>query len=173
MEKEKILNDAVLVFLVKDGKVLLATKMKKIGKGRLNSYGGGIEKGETPLDAAIREFEEETRGQRETGIILQSKDIEKMAEMSFHDNTAEGISFICKVHIFVTRQWEGEIISTEDMADPKWYEIHNLPADRMIPGDIFWMPAVLSGKKIIGKAQYGPRQEKLVGEVEILEVSSF
>ena len=68
-EEEKILYDAVLVFFVKDGKVLLPTKMKKIGKGKLNGYGGGIEKDETPITAAIREVEEETKGEKEGDLF--------------------------------------------------------------------------------------------------------
>ncbi len=175
MEKEKILKDAVLAFFVKDGKVLLGIKMKKIGKGKLNGHGGGIEEGETPEEACIREVEEETRenGISGTGVNIFPEDLIKTAEMSFHNQTEEGIVFICKVHVFLVKKWEGEIRSTEDLSKLSWYKINNIPKDMLMPADPFWLPIALSGKKIVGKAEYTPRQEKLVGEVEILEVSSF
>jgi 8-oxo-dGTP pyrophosphatase MutT (NUDIX family) len=169
-EQEKILKDAVLVFLVKDGQVLLATKMKKIGKGKLNSYGGGIEEGETPVQAVIRELEEETRGDKVKGILVEPKDMEKVGIMNFHNTTEEGITFVCKVHMFIARYWHGEIISTEDLADPKWYSIDAIPADHMMPADAVWLPEILKGRKIVGFAKYTPHQASLIGEVKITYV---
>lgn len=166
-EKEKKLKDAVLVFLIANNSVLLATKMKKIGKGRLNGYGGGIEAEETSRQAAMRELEEETRGNRDFGVTVNYEDLEKVAIMDFHNTTEENEIFICKVHVFLARSWEGLVISTEDMANPTWYKMDNLPLDKMCPADKVWLPLVLSGKKIRGFAKYGPRQETLIGEVKV------
>ena len=171
--EEKILNDAVLVFLVKNGQVYLATKMLKIGKGKLNGYGGGIEKGEDSFLAGIRELEEETRGTRERGVIVDMKDLEKVAIMDFHNTTAEGVTFICKVHMLIAADWVGEVISTNEMANPKLYPVDKIPLDQMMPADKVWMPRIFSGRKFIGKAKYGPRQETLIGDVEIKYVDVF
>ncbi len=46
-EIEKVLYKAVLVFLVKDGKVCLPVKKLKIGAGKRNGFGGGGEKDES------------------------------------------------------------------------------------------------------------------------------
>jgi 8-oxo-dGTP pyrophosphatase MutT (NUDIX family) len=172
-EKERILNDAVVVFLVKNSHVFLATKMKKIGKGKLNSWGGGIEKGETSFDAGVRELEEETRGNRKTGVIVHKDNLSKVAIMDFHNTTSEGITFVCKVHMLVATKWEGEIISTEDMADPKLYSLNDIPLDQMMPADRVWFPKMFSGRKFVGKAKLSPRQETLIGNVEIIYVDSF
>lgn len=147
--------------------------MKKIGRGKLNSYGGGIEKSETSFVAGIRELEEETRGNREVGIIVHKNNLQKVAIMDFHNTTVEGITFVCKVHMLVASEWNGEIVSTEDMADPKFYPISSIPLDQMMPADKIWVPEIFSGKRFIGKAKYGPRQETLIGEVEITYVDSF
>ncbi len=172
-ETEKILNDAVLVFLVKDGKVLLATKTKKIGKGKLNAHGGGIEPGETPSVAGARELEEETRGDREVGVIVDPNHLEKVAIMHFRNTTEGGITFVCKVHCFIAKDWQGEIISTDDMANPEWFPIDNIPLDQMMLADRIWLPIMLSGKKIEGYATYGPRQETLINDVEIEYINNF
>lgn len=41
MRKEKVLENAVLVFLLKGDEVLLAVKTRNIGAGCYNGYGGG------------------------------------------------------------------------------------------------------------------------------------
>jgi len=87
--------------LKKNDEVWLAIKTKKIGKGKLNAHGGGIEPGETSFDAGIRELEEETRGDRARGVIVKREHLEKVGIMHFHNTTEEGITFVCKVHVLM------------------------------------------------------------------------
>lgn len=166
-EEEKILYDAVLVYFVKDDQVLLAMKMKKIGKGKLNGYGGGIEDNETPRQAAVREVEEET------GVIIRAEDLEEVAEMYFKNHTESGETFVCKVYVYLCRSWEGNFVPTEEMADPAWFPTDSLPFERMMPDDPHWLPHIFSGKKIIGRAELAPRQSAIIGKVEITEVASL
>src|SRR3989338_652098 len=70
------MKNAVLCFIVKNGKTLLIRKKRGFGQGKLIAPGGRIESGETPEDAAVREFEEET------GIRV--KNPEKIAEIEFY-----------------------------------------------------------------------------------------
>ena len=44
-----------LLFVVKDGRVLLIRKKRGLGAGNINGPGGHIEAGETPIECAIRE----------------------------------------------------------------------------------------------------------------------
>ena len=45
-------------------------------------------------------------------------------------------------------------MQTKEMIDPRWYKIDNLPFDQMMLADRYWLPQVLSGKKIIAKVEY-------------------
>ena len=50
---------ATLMFIREGNDVLLMQKLRGIGAGKINAPGGKIESGETPLEGAIRETEEE------------------------------------------------------------------------------------------------------------------
>jgi len=167
MEKEKILSDATLCYLIKGDEVLLPLKTMKIGKGCRNGYGGGIENREKQKMSAIRELKEESGG-----VIADSSDLQKVALIDFHNTTADGKKFICKVHVYLIKNWREEPIATDEMADPKWFSINSLP-DNLMSADKEWLPLVLKGEKITAMAEYGPHQKKLLAPVEITRVESF
>jgi 8-oxo-dGTP diphosphatase len=169
-EKEKILGDAVLVFLVSGRYVFLAFKNKGIGAGKLNGFGGGIEKWETAKKAAVRELLEETSSGEIGGIFVEEKDLEKCAVMFFRNKTEEGVSFVCKVHIYIAKKWTGEFVANDEMSNASFYLIDNLPFSQMMPADRYWIPQVLRGQKFFGTATYGPHQECLLKEVELHKV---
>ena len=81
--------------------------------------------------------------------------------------------FTCKIYVFVTGIYEGEVISTEEMSDPQWFEKSDIPFEDLMLADRFWLPYVLADKNIIVKAWYGPEQKTLIGKVKIKEVESF
>ncbi len=174
MEEEKVLLDATVNLLVRDDEVLLAIKTRKIGAGCWNGYGGGIEKGESPKQSAIRELEDETGKKIGDKFITTSPEyLEKVAIVFFHNVKSDGESFICRVHFFIIRKWEGEAVDTDEMINRTFFKINNLPFDQMMPADREFFPMILNGKKIIAKAMYGPYQKELLEDVEIQEVSSF
>ncbi len=159
-EQEKILFQATLCILVKDTKVLLARKMKKIGAGLWNGYGGGIEPGETPIQAAVRELHEEA------GINLESNKLEKVAYITFCNKTSDSHEFICIMHVYLIHVSDSDlenidIKETDEMHTPTWFESNNLPFNEMLAADREWLPLVLTGKKIIGTAYYTPKQHSL------------
>lgn len=172
--EEKVLLNATVCLLVKNDKILLGLKTKKIGAGRRNGYGGGIEDGESIKEAAIRELEEET-GKKVGDIFITAtqENLEKVAIVDFENTKSDGVSFVCRVHFFIIKEWKGEATETDEMIDPKFFDINNLPFDEMLPADIEYFPLILKGKKIIAKAKYGPYQKELLGPVFIKEVSSF
>lgn len=70
----------VLGFAFNDAFVLLIEKKRpKWQAGRLNGVGGHIEENETPLDAMVREFREET------GLHTTASQWEEYATMKSHD----------------------------------------------------------------------------------------
>jgi 8-oxo-dGTP pyrophosphatase MutT (NUDIX family) len=172
--EEKVLLNATVCLVIKNNQVLLGLKTKKIGAGRRNGYGGGIEDGESIKEATIRELEEET-GKKVGNIFITTsqENLEKVAVVYFENTKSDGTSFVCRVHFFIVRKWEGEAIETDEMIDPKFFDIGNLPLNEMLPADSEYFPLILQGKKVIAKAKYGPYQKELLGPVFIEEVSSF
>jgi 8-oxo-dGTP diphosphatase len=166
--EEKILLNATLCFLMRGNEVLLATKTKKIGKGCRNGYGGGIEQGESERDAAVRELFEETEGVRANPHTLK-----KIACVDFHNTKSDGETFVCRVHAYQVNDWEGEVHETDEMADPRWFPVSNLPLSEMMPADRDWLPYALQGKKVIATAYLGPFQQEKLKETELYFVENF
>jgi len=75
--------------------------------------------------------------------------------------------------VFIVEHWSGRPRATEEMIDPTWFPFDQLPVSEMMPTDPFWVPLVLSGKKIRGQARYGPFQSELLGPVVVNEVADF
>jgi len=126
-----------LVIPVKGDEILLGRKKQHrdgaFGVGKWNGFGGKLEPGETIEAAAIRECLEESG--------LKPTKLEKVAELNFvEDYNLFG-------HIFLATEWEGEPTETDEMV-PKWFKQCELPYELMWDDDIFWLPAVLAGKKI-------------------------
>ena len=165
--EEKTLLKAVLVFPVRRKQVLLARKVQKIGAGCLNGYGGGIEKGESALDAAIRELKIESRLETVAG------DYEKVAEVHFHNQKSDGSFFTCDCDVFLVRKWRGTPQSTREMYDPQWFSIARLPVKEMMPADKDWVPLIFAGWKIVVHAWYGPFQKVLLQQTKVKYVTSF
>jgi len=164
MKKE--ISNATVCLLVKGDEILLGIKSKKIGAGCRNGYGGMIEKGETIIEAAIRELEEET-GKKIGNIFITTSPefLEKVAIIDFKNTKKDGISFVCRVHFFVVKKWKGRAVDTDEMTDSKFFKIDNLPFDQMMPKDSNFFPLILSGKKILAKTNFK--------SMTIKEVSSF
>lgn len=159
---EKVLFNATLVFAEdKDGKILLGMKTRKIGAGCWNGYGGGIESGETPEQSALRELEEECN------LTGTPENLEKCAEITFHNTKEDGTQFDCIMHTYFLKNVEGEVKETEEMATPTWFAKNELPYDTMMPADRDWIPHIMKGKKIKAKAWYGPYQKVLLKPTEI------
>ena len=122
---------ANLCFIVKDGRVLLIRKKRGLGAGKMNAPGGKLESGETPLQAAVRETQEEI------GVTPLSLEERGLLHFQFTD----GYSLHCTV--FVARDLEGEPIETVE-ATPYWFDIPEVPYHDMWEDDQHWLPQMLA-----------------------------
>lgn len=138
MKNNKNKLQLTLVFLRRGNSVLLAMKKRGFGAGKWNGVGGKVESGETIDQALIRETEEEI------GVTLEA--YEKVADIVF-DEFYKGTPTFMNVHVFVSSQWTGDPTESEEMK-PEWFERESIPYEEMWSDDIFWLPAVLDGKKI-------------------------
>ena len=143
MQKET--KHMTICFLLKrsdDGRIKTCLGEKKRGYrvGKLNGPGGKIEEGETPKDCVIRETSEEF------GICLNS--IREAGEIIY-----EGIDKIHHCYIFVSNEWQGNPTETEEMK-PDWFDVENIPFERMGKTDPLWLTEVLNGKSVEAKFRF-------------------
>lgn len=136
---------ASLAIITRDRKVLLGLKRggSEIGDGTLNGPGGKQDPGETILGCLVRETNEEV------GILLDPAKAEKTAIITFH---AGGIPRF-EVHIYRADTFTGEPKETPSMI-PDWYDIEDLPLDRMLESDRAWFPQVIRGEKFRANVYY-------------------
>ncbi len=164
IQEEKVLFKATVVIPIRDGQVLLAIKTRKIGAGCWNGYGGGVEEGETTLECATRELKDES------GLIASKEDLEKVAIADFHNEKIDGSIFVCRVHFYLWKKWEGFPKETEEMINPTPFNINDLPLKGMMPADREFIPLILKNEKLLVEAHYTPFQKKLKGKVKIKRV---
>jgi 8-oxo-dGTP diphosphatase len=123
---------ATLVFVIKEGKILLIHKKRGLGKGKVNGPGGKLDPGENAVECAARECQEEL------GITVSN--LECMGEHKFQ--FVDGYSIHCWV--FRTSDIEGVAVETDE-AIPLWTDIKEIPYDKMWEDDRIWLPMVLAG----------------------------
>ena len=121
---------ATLLFVVRNGAVLLIEKKRGIGAGKVNGPGGKVDDGEQPLAAAVREVEEE--------LGVTPTDVEKVGEVLF-ETTGE---LSMRIHVFRASDCKGEARETDE-AIPLWTPVDQIPYERMWPDDAEWYPLML------------------------------
>ena len=150
------MKKTVLVLIVdrEKEKILLAYKKRGFGSGKLNGAGGKIESGETPVEAVVRETEEEF------GMQLKKTDLIDVGECFFYfENRPEW-----NIHnkMFFAYRWSGEPAETEEMGKPEWFLFDTIPYEKMWADDALWLPNVLAGKHIRAKFYFDKKGEKIL-----------
>ena len=129
---------ATLMFVIRDGKILLIHKKRGFGKGKINGPGGKIESGETSRECAIRETREE--------LCINPTGVEDAGLLHFQ--FIDGYSI--HGYVFTATGFEGEPTETDE-AIPLWCSIDELPFDRMWEDDPTWFPHMLEGRRFSGR----------------------
>jgi 8-oxo-dGTP diphosphatase len=129
---------ATLLFVVRDGQILLIRKKRGIGAGKINGPGGKIDPGETPQECAIRETQEE--------LCVTPLGTRKMGELSFAMSDIPDI--YC--HVYRADDIEGTPTETEE-AIPLWTDISQIPYEQMWADDRYWLPQMIEGNSFRGR----------------------
>ncbi|KAL6058175.1 Oxidized purine nucleoside triphosphate hydrolase [Balamuthia mandrillaris] len=160
MEGKQGLRLTTLCFCLREGgkHLLLGRKKRGFGLGKWNGLGGKVEASETIVAAAKRECEEES------GLVVEESHLEKrgLLEFIFEGNP----EWDNRCHVFVTSQWKGDPVETDEMA-PQWWDVGSLPYDKMWPDDKIWVPIMLSGRRFAFRFFF--RQETMLRYEAIAE----
>jgi 8-oxo-dGTP diphosphatase len=137
-ERWQARDPATLVFVIRDGQILLIEKKTGLGRGKINGPGGKIEPGEKPRDCAVRECQEEL------GITVSGLEYCGQHRFQFVDGYS--------IHVWVYRTTEFEGIPTESPeANPLWVSLDDIPYERMWEDDSIWLPMLLRGERFHGR----------------------
>jgi 8-oxo-dGTP diphosphatase len=132
---------ATLLFVVRDGRILLIHKKRGLGAGKINGPGGKLDPGEMPLAGAIREVQEE--------IGVTPRHVEQRGEIRFQ--FTDGLALHGSV--FLARDCTGQLCETDE-ATPFWTTVDRIPYAQMWADDVFWIPTLLAGRKFRGRALF-------------------
>jgi 8-oxo-dGTP diphosphatase len=136
---------ANLCFVMRDGQILLIRKKRGLGGGKINGPGGRIEKGETALDSAIRETQEE--------IGVTPLGLEHIGELFFH--FLDGYKL--HVAVFAANGCEGRLRETDE-ATPLWTDLDKIPYHEMWQDDPHWLPLLVARRKFRGYFMFDVEQ---------------
>ncbi len=150
------LSPRTVVFLVREGRVLLGYKKSGFGKGKYVGIGGKVGKNESLDVASVREVQEETSI---TPLNLQLR-----AVLRFYFPHIEDESWNQEVYAFVTDQWDGEPIESDEVR-PEWIDVDNMPYQQMWSDAPLWIPQILSGRRLEGDFLFD--QDLLVTDYEM------
>lgn len=150
------MNRCTLVFPRDIGRIWLATKMKKVGAGLLNGWGGKFDPkiDKTLLDTVKREFVEES------GAQLKTEDhFERVAIFNFF---IEGKHiFECHIYFCYSENWANRLNKTDEMGVPEYFDLWGLPLERMMPADTIFLPRLIKGERLTGDCYYTKNNESV------------
>ncbi len=130
-------DPATLVFVIRDGQILLIRKKRGLGAGKINGPGGRLEPGESPEACAARELHEE--------LGVRAGDLVRLGDHRFQ--FVDGYSTY--VHVYRTHEIHGTAVETDE-ALPLWFDVGRIPFDEMWEDDRYWLPLVLEGRRFAG-----------------------
>ncbi len=127
-----------LVFVVRDGEVLLMRKLRGLGAGKINGPGGRVEPNESLLAGAIRETREEVCAVPR-GLAWAGRNRFQFAD-----------GYATDVHVFRASTLEGTPAPTAE-AIPFWVPLGEIPYAEMWSDDSLWLPHLFADRRFSGR----------------------
>ncbi len=120
-------------------KILLGLKKKGFGEGKIVCFGGKIEPAEVVEQAVVRELREET------SITASPGQLKKAGALTFLFPSKPAWDHY--VHVYILYSWKGFPQESSEI-EPFWFNIYDIPYDRMWPDGRHWIPRALRGEKL-------------------------
>lgn len=133
--------------------VLLGRKKKGLGMGNIVGLGGKLESGETAVDAAVREIEEES------SLVVAASALTELGLLTYLFPHREEWSQ--ESTVFVCDQWSGTPRESNEL-NPLWFDVATLPVDEMWDDARHWLPGVLNGVSVRATFTFGADLESVV-----------
>ncbi len=103
---------------VRDGKLLVSMSQRSAKKGRYTLVGGGVEKGETFKEAAIRECKEEI------GNGFDIKEDELVEILNFREPALSDPSLTIEMHMMrALKDVDVELVPNDEIVEYVWYSL--------------------------------------------------
>jgi 8-oxo-dGTP diphosphatase len=149
--RDPALPQVCVCYLVRRGadgqaEVLLGRKKKGLGLGKYVAPGGKLEPGETPAEAMVREVAEEV------GLRVSAEDLAPLGLLTYLFPTRPAWSQ--QSSVFTTTRWTGSPTESDELA-PEWFPIAALPLDSMWDDAKRWLPAALTGTRVVRTFTFG------------------
>lgn len=131
--------------------MLLIEKLRGLGAGKVNAPGGRLEVGETPMQAAIREVQEE--------VSVTPHALLQLGHLKFA--FVDGYNLECWV--FRAEGHTGTPTESPE-AIPFWSHVNALPYERMWADDRYWLPYLMRKERFCGEFVFNG-EEMIAGGV--------
>ncbi len=163
MSQASVYLPTTLCFITTANRILLGHKKRGLGEGFWNGFGGKVDqaKGEGIQAAALRELEEEA------GIF--GKDLCLQAKLYF---SFDGSEQITETFVFHSQNYSGQPRETEEMR-PQWFELADIPYEKMWADDVLWLPLFLQGHSLSAYFHFDARQRMAHGRLRSLPAQYF
>ena len=132
----RAVDPATLVFVIIEGRMLLIRKKRGLGAGKINGPGGRREPGESFVDCAVREMQEELR------VTPHDPELAGIHRFQFVDG------YSTYVHVFRAGGMDGEPTETGE-ATPYWVDVDAIPFEEMWEDDRLWLPLIFDGDRML------------------------
>lgn len=132
-----------LIFVKTNNKVLLGYKTRGLGAHLWNGFGGKVEQGETILNGAIRELNEESH--------ITQPELKHLGVVRYEEIDQDRTSI---VHIFMCNKFSGVPSGSEEMNPVQWFTFKEIPFDHMWPDAEQWLQFVLNEEYFHGNCIY-------------------
>lgn len=132
------IDRATLMFIRQNDQLLMIEKKRGLGAGYYNAPGGRMEPGETWMECAVRETQEE--------LCITPLDPVHAGTLQFQFIDGHSIHG----EVFTATKFEGTPTETDE-AVPIWFPIDDLPWHNMWADDSIWYPKLIAGEKFTGR----------------------
>jgi len=124
---------------IEDGKLLISMSQRSAKKGKFTLVGGGVDDGETFIQAAKRECEEEINN----SFVIDENQLEEI--LVFREPALSNPNVTIEMHMFLAKKKiDVELIPNEEILEFRWFSIgedeellSSAITDNLIPWALF------------------------------------